>query len=543
MLTLMSRTVHFSYCMAMILTLAACSRETPLPWPTLVSPLPTLTVAVTGVPDSLVEPSPAPVLQGYPITGEFAPSTPMPSPTGQGYPIGPVDFPAPPAPAIVEWSVPVTEVTGANVLLPLDFPPVSPIPALNVECDLVNVTLYLTDYTGILDEANLNTLTNGNPNCPTKIDVAQNGSAVALVFPLGDINVWLADVSAPRKVGRMPSQMANYLYTSLWSPDSERLAFIAIERDADLKATLQVVDKMGRLLAQFEVGGGSDGENLYWLAADVLCRGDRSSSPCYQASTGQFAFRLQGWHILTAGVKAQQPPSISPDQRWVLLDEGYFDRQIDGPAGIRQVYTLFDTHSLTNYTLPASGENPIAFAGWKQNSTTAYLVSRPRQADSLPASGMPFGLLALDLKTRQIELLFKESVQVTWSRDQRWAFVTFPARNAEDALGLVGGAWEVGTKNLFGRVTLATEMVYSDPAWEGYNRLGTAAWAHNGRWVVFGNALGQLHLLGIDGVVRQLASDILRASWLQANYTWSEDDTRLLVEHEGRAWIVTIPNP
>jgi hypothetical protein len=369
----------------------------------------------------------------------------------------------------------------------------------------------------------------------------------AVVTGENEVYLWRTDGSLPLKVGAVDKSLGDQYRHPRWSPDSRLLAFMTAENNNvwPHSATVRVVDHLGQTLVDFQIGGGTDFEDIYWLASDVVCRYDRNSIPCHKASTGQYLFDIQGWHILTSGgVPAQQPPSFSLDQQWCLLDVSYYD-YTDTSDSYRAVYQLYDIQRVQEYALPSSGSNPVAFAGWSEDSSTAYLISLPRDADALPAPDVPFGLLRLDVQTRRFEVVFEEAVHVAWSPDHQWAFVIFPGRAADGSLGLAGRIWRVGTETLSERTLISEAMIYGNPGWDSYFRgpdsFGAPTWSHEGAWVVFGTAHGKLYLGGIDGAVRELAADETGASWLTAEFTWSPDDQHLLVQYGDRAWIMSVP--
>jgi hypothetical protein len=292
------------------------------------------------------------------------------------------------------------------------------------------------------------------------------------------------------------------------------------------------------------MGGGTEGEDVIWKTNSIVCRGDRYRVPCHSSDIGEFLFALQGWHMMASGAKGQQTPSISPNERWLLLDESYFDHNFDGRDGIRQIYILFDTFTSAQYQLPNSGENSVAFSGWSLDSTTAYLVSRPFQADSLPMPDMPFGLFAFTVQNHQLTMLFKEAVHVWWSPNQQFALVAFPAKSEQGALMLVAGIWQVGTENLVGRVPLADEMIYIDPGWDYQVRnnssFGSASWSNSGHKVILRTPTGNLFLLGVEGSVQNLSENFSRVVSGPVTYTWASDDSKLLIQAGSRAWVVEV---
>lgn len=519
--------------------LAACGQATQTALPTLVpTPSVSTSTALNTVESTLAPNLPAtPDSQGYP--GQIFPVSPP-----QGYPGGGgFVFPAfTPIPTI-QWSIPVSEITGWSEFPPTEFRAPQTSPSLEVHCEFEASKLTLWVNNEQLSDAPLSFFEIESPSCPNKIDPAVDSSAAVLSFSQGEAYLWRADGLLPKPLGQICAPQ----YSSIWSPNSQKLAMSLRPCQIGFQnnATVQIFDALGNLQVEFMMGGGTDGEDVVWKTNSIVCRGDRNRVPCHSTNTGDFLFVLQGWHILTAGgIKAQQSPNVSPNERWLLLDEGYFDHSIDGRAGIRQIYTLFDTLINTKYQLPDSGENPVAFAGWSLDSTKAYLVSRPFQADSLPMPDMPFGLFAFNVENHQLTMLFKEAVHVWWSPDQQHALVAFPARNEQGALTLMAGIWQVGTENLVGRVPLADEVIYTDPGWDYQVRnnssFGSASWSNSGHKVILRTPTGDLFLLGVEGSVQNLSENFSRVVSGPVTYTWASDDSKLLIQAGSRAWVVEV---
>jgi len=518
-----------------MLALAACAEATDT-LPTLV---PTVEVRFVAPeePTIMVAPSATPVPQSYPAQL-------LPTPAPQAYPGLGVIFPPPTPTEVIDWFVPVTEVTGYSESLLPDFQPTPTAPMPQVNCDFENSKLIWRLSESALSGIALSFFAAEGATCPSQIDIAPDGSAAVLVYHPHHAYLWLADGSAPIAIG----DICVSEFSSVWSPDAQRLAFLRPVCDMGLASTAQanIVDKSGALQVEFLIEGGSDGQTIDWLTNEIVCRGDRMSVPCHFVGNGKRVFSLQGWKSPIGGGKAQQHPSISPNQRWILLDEGrYVWSNNGGVDRIQQSYVVFDVQRLTRYQLPSTGENPLAFAGWSLDSSTAFLISRPLRANSLPAPEMPFGLFAFEVETRRSTMLFEQAVHVWWSPNQQYAAVVFPTRKANDALGLDVGVWQVGAETLVGRAPLSDELIYIDPGWDFYrygnSSFGSFSWSPNGQKLVVGTLQGELYLFDIDGKVQILARKSSRLMFVPAQYTWSLDTTQLLVHSGARAWVVKVP--
>jgi hypothetical protein len=348
--------------------------------------------------------------------------------------------------------------------------------------------------------------------------------------------IWRVDGSAPLRVVDTP----NYGFAA-WSLDAKRLAVIRDISAGGQTEFVLIVDAQGERVSEFEMERTSDLLGFGWLTDDVLVKSMwRGTLAYYRASTGQHLFT---WvNSPQGGTPLQQYPTLSPDRRWVTLDQGRFDYNHLGRA--RKRYSLFDLQNDTELTLMDSPGNYLAYAGWNEDSTILYVISRPGDTTSVAELHIPYGLLAFDPATREFRPLLKDAVRLGWSPDRTWAYVLFAARGLSDTLGLAGGFWQAGMESVVGQQFVADEMVYQDPAHDPMPAsemlIVSLAWSHDGQQAIYSNAEAQVYLFSVDGTTERMAEALPCASWRALQFTWSHDDRRVLVACGERAWIANL---
>jgi hypothetical protein len=65
-----------------------------------------------------------------------------------------------------------------------------------------------------------------------------------------------------------------------------------------------------------------------------------------------------------------QPPGLSPNQRWMTLDQGGLVQSTDGHGYIQRHYSVYDLQDKVAYTLAESPGNYLDFSGWSADSST-----------------------------------------------------------------------------------------------------------------------------------------------------------------------------
>jgi len=381
-------------------------------------------------------------------------------------------------------------------------------------------------------------------DCSIYTNWAPDESAASFMSDAGDFYVWRSDGAQPKKI------MEQALSPGSWAPDSSKLAIEKSETSSRI-ATVDVVDRSGQLLHELQVQAGGDGyARLGWLTADVLASYSRYTIWYYDIASGNFLF---SWTSMPNGDGAvHQSPQVSPDGRWVFIDQGNEFRQsaVETYRNIvHKKYSLYNIRSQTSIALLDDWGNYLLYAGWSADASTLYLISRPAESVSISNPATPFGLLGYNVNTHQFEVLFKEAVQVVWNADKSWAFVVFPVQNETGQLQLAGGLWKFGSATLIGRWPVSDQMVYQDPAGDAFFPAFPGpvpiAWSHDGRSVAVSDRSGRVRLVGVDGSEIPLTED----QWIDDQprvsiaLRWSPDDRHLLVSTRNRAWIMDTSYP
>jgi len=242
-----------------------------------------------------------------------------------------------------------------------------------------------------------------------------------------------------------------------------------------------------------------------------------------------------------------QPPFISPDELWVIFDQCW----AGGGVPFYDQYALanMEQGSLENFS-EVSGDR-IEFISWKPDSSEFYMVSRPTKPDAQTDPRTPFGLLALNPQTLQVQNLFEQAWYVAFNKDYSWAYVVFPATNKDGSLSLDGGLWQVGTNQIIGRQVMASSLeekyfkpylsfdtgyMYSATGQElGFsadtiNRIVPAVWSHDNTQVATVNTNRQLVVINRNGDIHIIGQLNDNQEWLYSMVTWSVDDKFLTVE-------------
>lgn len=510
------------------------------------SPLPTML-------SPLVQPSPP---SPYPFAPYSTPApTPIPTPTPT---VGP--SPTPPG----HWFVPVV-AADESVWSMVSPPTASPTPmyawppwrgpgltspngTYAITCD-DRLRLYRVADVQLLSESPVQLLLPSRLGCFSEIFWAPNESAVAFwgrsdTEQQVSLYIWPTNSSSPRKA----LDNVHAYGPVAWSPDACRLAVIRDLSEDGKQEIVAIVDVQGRLLSEFRMERGGQVLTLGWLTDDVLVKSMfHAGLAYYRVSTGRYLFT---WvNVPEAGLPLHQPPLLSPNRRWVTLDQSdylYFPDQDEYNQGYRvqKRYTLFDLRTDTESVLANNRDTFLRFLGWSEDSSTLYVISRPAISTSVAAPETPYGLLAFHPVSRQFRLLFKDAIWAEWGPDKSWAYVVFTSPGANGALGLAGGFWKVGSETVIGQQPVSDEMIYQDPAYDPmYASKMFAiplAWSHNGKHAVIAGPSGQVNLFSTESTLHPLVTDLPCPSWRAIRLGWSGDDRYVLVQCGSRVWLADV---
>jgi hypothetical protein len=262
---------------------------------------------------------------------------------------------------------------------------------------------------------------------------------------------------------------------------------------------------------------------------------------------------LLGGIWTSGGLCAEQIPLFSPDGRWIV-----FDSPFCGGGGVGPNQTVIASmEDGSTRVFSESFSDRIDFLGWGSDSSQFYLVSRPTGIDALPDPRTPFGLLALDPETLQVQNLFEQAWFVSFNQDFRWAYVVFPVKNDDGSFRLEGGLWVVGTSQLLGRQTMtkglddrflepvpyfSMQPFYSFTGEElGFSstaagRLVPAVWSHDNLKIAMINADHKLIVIDAQGEIQTIAQLHSDQDWVDSEIQWSDDDQSIVVD--GVTWTV-----
>jgi hypothetical protein len=255
----------------------------------------------------------------------------------------------------------------------------------------------------------------------------------------------------------------------------------------------------------------------------------------------------------SGGLCAEQIPLFSPDGRWIVSDVPWCGGGGVGPN--QSVIASMEDGSTRVFS--ESFADRIDLVGWSPDSSQFYSVSRPTQMDALPDPRTPFGLLAMDPETLQVQNLFEQAWFVSFNQDFSWAYVGFPVKNDDGSSRLDGGLWEVGTSQLLGRQIMANDLderfldpvpyfsfqpFYSATGEElgssstAAGRLIPAIWSHNDLKIATINADHELILIDVHGEIRTVAQLSSDREWFNSEIQWSDGDQSIIVD--GVTWTV-----
>jgi hypothetical protein len=382
-------------------------------------------------------------------------------------------------------------------------------------------------------------------DCESDIHWASDSSYVFF----GMLYRWRVDGSQPEsvdiRVGVDPNDpvcLTAPLYK--WSPGEEYL----VVRKCGITVVVQPFEESS--LAAPLLINTCCVEDFRWATSALLMIDYSKSYSFVHIPTGK---DLGSWSSGGGVGCAGQRPFISPDEIWVVFDQCW----AGGGVPFYDQYALANMKQGSVDIFSEAAGDRIEFIGWKPDSSEFYMVSRPTKPDAQADPRTPFGLLALNPKTLQVQNLFEQAWYISFSKDFVWAYVVFPGRNANGNFGLDGGLWQVGTSELVGKQVMAIQIgeqflnpyktrdtgsMYSATGRElGFSsdtltRPLPASWSHDNTRVATINAGHQLIVINLNGDIQPIAQLNDNQEWLYSEITWSEDDRS--IEVDGVAWTV-----
>ncbi|MCB9136336.1 MAG: hypothetical protein H6636_12980 [Anaerolineales bacterium] len=197
-------------------------------------------------------------------------------------------------------------------------------------------------------------------------------------------------------------------------------------------------------------------------------------------------------------------------------------------------FALYDLQNFNEFALSET-TTLTDLLGWNSDSTRFYLLSRPLDATTSPDSTLPSGLLALDPNTRQFTQLIPGALYATLNPQQTHAFTLLPENGH-----LTAALYTLSGDPLAPFQPVTENIPYLTP---GEGLPIPAAWSNDGTQIVFSDVWGGLWLADTSGTLTQLAENLgFDADYpRQPKFSWSPDDSHLLITFEERAWVVTVP--
>jgi hypothetical protein len=298
----------------------------------------------------------------------------------------------------------------------------------------------------------------------------------------------------------------------LWSPDAK---FLALAKGCGLY-TIEPDDESS--FAEPLPITSCCFYSFQWVTPRVLMVEYHWGYSFVQIPSGNWLGRLEK----NGAMCPQQNPLISPDERWMVVDLPWCGGGEPGP----HQFALANLEDGSEKVFSESFAEGIDFVGWSLDSSQLYLISRPTEMDALPDPRTPFGLLALDPETLQVQNLFEQAWFVSFNEDFRWAYVVFPVKNDDGSFRLEGGLWQVGSNQLLGKQIMANSVderflepfpyfavqpFYSPTGEELASsssaavRLIPAIWTHDNLKIATINADHGLIVIDVQGEIRTIA--------------------------------------
>lgn len=382
-------------------------------------------------------------------------------------------------------------------------------------------------------------------NCLSDIHWASDSSYALF----GELYRWQTDDSQPESlnihldVDPNDYRCATTLPLYKWSSDEKYLAL----KKCGITVVVQPFEESSLtnplLISNFDV------EDFRWITARLLLVVYTKSLTVVHIPSGKAMAGIS----TSGGICGEQIPLMSPYGHWVVSDVPWCGGGERGP----NQSVIGNLEDGSERTFSKSFDDRIEFAGWSQDGSILYLVSRPTAANALPDPRTPFGLLAMNPKTLQVQNIFEQARFVSFNKNFSWAYVVFPVKNKDDSLRLDGGMWEVGMSQLIGTQIMAKHLeekflepvpYFTNQSFYSFTgeELGSssnaavravpAVWSHDNLRVATINSDHQLIVIALDGNVQTVGQLNDNQEWLYSKITWSDDDKSLNVD--GVSWNV-----
>ena len=388
-----------------------------------------------------------------------------------------------------------------------------------------------------------------------------DASAASFISDAGDVYVWWSDGTPPRLVGKGLGATLSDL--ALWSPDNKKLLVVG-HLISNTEATFNIAYSDGRSVkttgAIIEVGNQWEGSTT-WFTNEIVrnIRGYRYSyEDYYHADSGKFLIRN------SIGEGGGQEAFLSPDQRWLVLEASpNADRWEDlytFSAEDETLLVLYDLKALKKHVW-ASGQpshtrsagTSFEFIGWNADSSRFYFAHFPFGHLS---SDLPTGYLVLDRGSLQTQLVVPNVLYTQPSRDSQHIFmVTAGQIEPNMAYGVQAAVYTLDGKPVTQPQRIAEQLpfdelnptdFFNEGSYDPYSDLIPSRWNRDSTQVAFAIPGGEVWLMGTDGSVQLLLSDLpfVEEYWQEdVRFSWPPEGNFLFFRWGDHAWIAQIHGP
>ena len=390
---------------------------------------------------------------------------------------------------------------------------------------------------------------------------AGDDSAASFVTNDGEVFVWKIDGSAPYQVGK-----ARPYTLAPWSPDNKKL--LVLRGAASMSpsdATFNIIYLDGRPMKEtgaiIEAGNEWEPNHITWFTNDIV----RNFIGCvipnycmqdfYHADSGKFLIRN------SIGEMGGQEALLSPDERWLVLEAApNADKWEDlyTFSGEDETYlVLYDLKSLRKLIwakgqpdFSGSGGLSFQFIGWSADSRQFYFTHYPFGNLS---TGLPFGYTSLDRSSMKMQLLIPSVLYTQFSRDRQHIFmVTAEQTEPNMAYGVQAAVYTLDGKPVTQPQRIAEQLpfdelnptdFFNEGSYDPYSDLIPSRWNRDSTQVAFAIPGGEVWLMGTDGSVQLLLSDLpfVEEYWQEdVRFSWPPEGNFLFFRWGDHAWIARL---
>jgi len=409
------------------------------------------------------------------------------------------------------------------------------------------IKIFHADEDLLLTQLKERVVENEYVGCVYPVDWADDSTAVVSVTEEGEVYVIPIDGNPPYKVGNTTAPFdapafsdLKHVQLAFWAPSSDRLALVESIQD-NSEMTIVVMNSSGEIESTFTVPFHTSWYGVDWLTEDVLHQPGIYIDYFFYADNGDI---IAQWGS-DQRASFTQSPSLSPDNRFLVLDHGPGHWGGEGRQPWLHVYTVYDTFGRNEFTLAGSPGNYLDIIGWENDSSQLYFVSRPEDRLSVNDPRTPFGFLVYNPFSHEVEVLFDQVMQAELSPNNKWVFVAYPSRNEASVLGMESGIWSVRGSEIIGVDWISDTIIYRNPAvrFRGGYSLFPTKWSNEGNKVIYVNFDGYVKLLRLNGEIEMLGRilfDEYEGIGSVYTITWSPNDDYFLLS-KGDTFLVVEP--